>query len=284
VRGKITQLPPVATLPGRFHKAAWSKFMTYKDIKGFEWECSEPECHGEFVEALRNCNSWLAMVEMDMDMLNGGFSGQALILALGGVFLLYKATNEIHHKLDGENSHDNPEKKPKVSTMQQVITQIALINVVFSFDSILTGETIEENAKLQYLSAEIKTGNEFQRPELELFSAQKSQLQMQSELLTKTRNPKVFGFGQAGYGKPGLNMLSDDFDTYYSFGVGVKWKIHDWKKTKRDVQNIELKKELIETREDQFKRNIRLAVENYKQETEKLNKIMDIIVLKTIIE
>ena len=76
---------------------------------------------------------------------NGGFSGQALILALGGVFLLYKATNEIHHKLDGENSHDNPEKKPKVSTMQQVITQIALINVVFSFDSILTAVGLTDN-------------------------------------------------------------------------------------------------------------------------------------------
>ena len=89
---------------------------------------------------------------------NGGFSGQALILALGGVFLLYKATNEIHHKLDGENSHDNPEKKPTVSTMQQVITQIALINVVFSFDSILTAVGLTDNLIIMIFSVITSVG------------------------------------------------------------------------------------------------------------------------------
>jgi hypothetical protein len=34
------------------------------------------------------------------------------------VSVVYKATNEIHHKLDGDNSQENPEKKPKVSTLQ----------------------------------------------------------------------------------------------------------------------------------------------------------------------
>jgi predicted tellurium resistance membrane protein TerC len=74
------------------------------------------------------------LLSFELSWFKGGFSGQSLILALGGVFLLYKATNEIHHKLDGENSHDNPNSSVKKSTLQQVIIQIALINVVFSFD------------------------------------------------------------------------------------------------------------------------------------------------------
>ncbi len=63
-------------------------------------------------------------------------NGQGLILLIGGIFLLYKATSEIHHKLEGED--DDPQVKSGKTALNQVILQIALINIVFSFDSILT--------------------------------------------------------------------------------------------------------------------------------------------------
>ncbi len=67
----------------------------------------------------------------------GGFSGQSLILIIGGIFLLYKSVTEIHHKLEGDEDDGNGGKK-KTTTMGNAIFQIALINIVFSFDSILT--------------------------------------------------------------------------------------------------------------------------------------------------
>lgn len=71
--------------------------------------------------------------------LYGAFSGQSLILIVGGIFLLYKSVTEIHHKLEGEEeaAAGNGGKK-KVVTLSSVIVQITLINIVFSFDSILT--------------------------------------------------------------------------------------------------------------------------------------------------
>lgn len=78
---------------------------------------------------------WLSF---DYSWLRAGFSGQSIILILGGVFLLYKSVSEIHHKLE---SHDIADGKPsggKKSTLTQAIVQITLINIVFSFDSILT--------------------------------------------------------------------------------------------------------------------------------------------------
>lgn len=69
--------------------------------------------------------------------LKGGFSGQSVILFGGGIFLLYKAVGEIHHKLEGEG-HGDDKDKGKKSTLSNAIIQITLINVVFSFDSILT--------------------------------------------------------------------------------------------------------------------------------------------------
>ncbi len=70
--------------------------------------------------------------------LEGGFSGQSLILVAGGVFLLYKSTTEISHKLEGHANDVAEGSEKKYSTLQNVIFQITLINIVFSFDSILT--------------------------------------------------------------------------------------------------------------------------------------------------
>jgi len=70
--------------------------------------------------------------------LNVGFTGQSLILFLGGLFLLYKSTKEIHHKMElSENKEIDTEPK-RTSTFSKVIVQIILIDIVFSFDSILT--------------------------------------------------------------------------------------------------------------------------------------------------
>lgn len=78
---------------------------------------------------------WL---KIDNALMHGGFSGQSLILIAGGLFLLYKSTTEIHHKLEGD-AHGTDEKGGKAySTLTNVIIQITIINIVFSFDSILT--------------------------------------------------------------------------------------------------------------------------------------------------
>ena len=65
-------------------------------------------------------------------------NGQGLILLIGGIFLLYKATSEIHHKLESDGASDDPRITNGKAALNQVIIQIALINIVFSFDSILT--------------------------------------------------------------------------------------------------------------------------------------------------
>lgn len=77
------------------------------------------------------------------DFFSGHFTGQSVILVIGGLFLLYKATSEIHHKLEGEDEHTKGSGVKK--TLTNVIIQIALINIVFSFDSILTAIGLTDN-------------------------------------------------------------------------------------------------------------------------------------------
>lgn len=75
---------------------------------------------------------------IDVSWIQAGVTGQSLILFAGGLFLLYKSTQEIHHKVEG-NEEDLDNVTPKKGyTLKQAILQITLINIVFSFDSILT--------------------------------------------------------------------------------------------------------------------------------------------------
>jgi predicted tellurium resistance membrane protein TerC len=62
-------------------------------------------------------------------------SGRDLILIVGGLFLLAKATREIHQKLEGEEGHASVRVKPSFSS---VIIQVLLLDIVFSLDSVIT--------------------------------------------------------------------------------------------------------------------------------------------------
>jgi predicted tellurium resistance membrane protein TerC len=82
--------------------------------------------------------SWIIRLDTPLFHLFGKpFSGKALILFGGGVFLLYKATKEIHHKLEAADGDTAPEVKAAV-TMRSVIVQIMLLDMVFSIDSVIT--------------------------------------------------------------------------------------------------------------------------------------------------
>ena len=63
------------------------------------------------------------------------FSGRDIILLLGGLFLLWKSTREIHDKLEGEEGRRNVKAG---ATFASVIVQIALLDIVFSLDSVIT--------------------------------------------------------------------------------------------------------------------------------------------------
>lgn len=75
--------------------------------------------------------------KVDEDWISFSLSWEALILILGGIFLLYKATSEIMDKVEIDEEAE-VKKKVKSNTMGQVLTQILLIDLIFSLDSILT--------------------------------------------------------------------------------------------------------------------------------------------------
>jgi predicted tellurium resistance membrane protein TerC len=84
-----------------------------------------------------------------------GFSGRDLILAGGGLFLLAKATYEIHDKLEGKEGHASARQ---AQTFAAVIGQIMLLDVVFSLDSVITAIGMADQIIIMVLAVLIAIG------------------------------------------------------------------------------------------------------------------------------
>ncbi|BCY28621.1 membrane protein [Flavobacterium okayamense] len=78
------------------------------------------------------------LFSVDWGWFSASFTGQALILLAGGIFLIYKSTKEIHEKVDHKGEEEKDLKTQARSSFASVIFQILLIDLIFSVDSILT--------------------------------------------------------------------------------------------------------------------------------------------------
>jgi len=82
-------------------------------------------------------------------------SGRDLILLVGGLFLLFKSTREIHDKLEGEEGHVNARVAP---TLAAVVTQIMLLDIVFSLDSVITAVGMAEDISVMVAAVVVAVG------------------------------------------------------------------------------------------------------------------------------
>jgi predicted tellurium resistance membrane protein TerC len=83
------------------------------------------------------------------------FSGRDLILAVGGLFLIFKSTREIHEKLEGEEGHVSARVAP---SLPAVIGQIMLLDIVFSLDSVITAVGMAEDLAVMIAAVVIAVG------------------------------------------------------------------------------------------------------------------------------
>lgn len=100
--------------------------------------------------------SWvIGFTEPLFSIFDFDFSIRDLILFAGGIFLIFKSTVEIHHKMEGQ--HDEKGKK-EFTTFGQVIFQIVTLDLIFSFDSILTAVGLTDEILLMIIAITIAIG------------------------------------------------------------------------------------------------------------------------------
>jgi predicted tellurium resistance membrane protein TerC len=101
--------------------------------------------------------SLIMQLKQDLFLLFGhGISGKDLILIAGGLFLLYKSTFEIYHKMEGESGIQT--SKIKAAGFAQVIFQILIMDMVFSIDSIVTAIGMARLIWVMYVAVIVSVG------------------------------------------------------------------------------------------------------------------------------
>lgn len=135
---------------------------------------------------------------------------------------------------------------------QQVTTLEAKYDGLKRALSVITGIEFTETEHFILPNSTLYKKQINQRPELKLMTANQQQVAASNQLLASSRKPKLFGFGQLGYGRPGFNMLSNDFKPFGIIGIGASWKIFDYQQTNRKYKINELTQSIIDTKKEEF--------------------------------
>lgn len=114
------------------------------------------------------------------------------------------------------------------------------------------------------------------RPELNLFNYQSEMLGAQYQLGRTKTMPRVGLFLQGGYGKPALNQLKNEFDTYYLGGIRLNWSLSGFYNSKRDKQLFDINLQQVNAQKEAFVFNTNLATNQQKGELTKLQKLIQV--------
>ena len=121
------------------------------------------------------------------------------------------------------------------------------------------------DANTEFLLPEISdhvNGYVNNRPEYTLFSIQQRKIATSKKMIGSKNLPRFSAFGQAGYGRPGYDMLKNKFDDFYMIGARLSWNVWDWNHTRKDKEILDLQHDIISTQKETFDKNVRIDLES----------------------
>jgi outer membrane protein TolC len=159
---------------------------------------------------------------------------------------------------------------------QQEITAASSKKAYLAVLQLLTGVTITGVATHITPDQTVLTETDtLSRPELLLYHLQSNTLKQQS-LLTGARNrPRVSAFVQGGYGRPGFNLLSNDFVGFYIAGIRLNWTLWNWHYQRNEQQVLSLQEKNVALQSATFTLNTRVQLAQQAAEIEQLQQILE---------
>lgn len=141
--------------------------------------------------------------------------------------------------------------------------------------SLFLGQNLPENTVLEMPSQAAFTPTvEVARPEIKLFREQTSLNNQQNNLIKAKNLPKASLFVQGGYGRPGLNVLTNEFDLYYIGGVRFNWSLGGLYTKKKEKQLVEVNKRVIDIQQETFLLNTNTQLKQQQSDIEKLQQLV----------
>lgn len=138
----------------------------------------------------------------------------------------------------------------------------------------LISQDLDTNTVLESPASITLSNDQSERPELRLFELQQIQFESSKEVISKSNYPKVFGFGQVGYGNPGLNMLDNSFQDFYMLGLKLNWNFIDWGRAKQKKQALEISQEIVSTERETFVLNNNMQLKEAEKDISKYEKML----------
>lgn len=139
--------------------------------------------------------------------------------------------------------------------------------------AVFTGLPLQANLQLQRPQPG-KESSGIDRPEQKMFDAQIKLADQQFKLLHARNMPKASAFVQGGYGRPGLNMLKNDFSWFYIAGVRVNWSLGNLYTYRSDKKLVEISKRAIDVQKKTFEYNTSIQLIQQSAELVKYRKLL----------
>lgn len=156
------------------------------------------------------------------------------------------------------------------SRVELVATKKAYLNMLGLFINAKLGDsTILEKPAAPTLTDSIT------RPELLAFDYQKKIYDLQDKLLHERLKPKISFFAQGGYGRPGLNFLSNDFSFYYTGGLKLSWNFGSLYTLKNQQHLLDINKNSQDIQKETFLFNTKLSQLQQNENVQKYDSLLD---------
>jgi len=158
---------------------------------------------------------------------------------------------------------------------QKEIEINAGISSGYNLLSILMGEEIVSGTDLEWNDPIVESfvvGRD--RPEYTLFSLQQQKTESMKKLASSRLVPKMWAYGQAGYGRPGYNMLLNEFDDFYIIGAKLSWNFWNWNRTRNEKSILDLHKEIIDKNRESFDQSLATDLERKMAEIMKIQALI----------
>jgi len=139
--------------------------------------------------------------------------------------------------------------------------------------ALFIGQTIEENTVFQTPPSET-IPTEINRPELKLYDLQQKSFEIQDRLITARNIPRLSFFLQGGYGRPTLNVLTNEFGFYYIGGLRLGWNLSGFYTSSGERQLQTLNRQSIAVQRETFLFNTNLSLRQQNAEIVKLQQLM----------
>lgn len=139
--------------------------------------------------------------------------------------------------------------------------------------SLFTKKDFSENTVFETPVKLLLTG-ENNRAELKFFTLQQQMLETQKSLVESKNLPKLGAFFQGGYGKPGFNMLSNEFDIFYIGGLRLQFPISGFYTKKNDLALLNTQQQDLEIQKESFLFNQNFSTIRNNEELDKLQKLI----------